>query len=183
MPNQLGQVVLYIIGAIAIIIAAYYTTYYLGKRSIKTAAGRNIRIHDRFALSKDKSFCLVEVKGKVYLVAVTSRSVTLLDTLSAEEFAAQGESSAASSTPGYAAGGGLSSFLTRFWDAMKSNFSSAAKPRPGSMKGLELYDLDKRITLQNAKEEDNLDAVFREIQTGRAKRRATASRGEDDEES
>ena len=47
---------------------------------------RNITMLDRFAVSKDKSFCLVEGAGKVYLVAMTNHMITLLDTYEAAEF-------------------------------------------------------------------------------------------------
>ncbi|MCL2078488.1 MAG: flagellar biosynthetic protein FliO [Oscillospiraceae bacterium] len=85
------RVILFIIGTVAILFGAYYVTYYVGKKaSGQTRAGirnRNIALIDRFAISRDKSFCVVEIADKVYIVGVTNNSMTLLDTLDAAEFA------------------------------------------------------------------------------------------------
>jgi flagellar biogenesis protein FliO len=81
-----GQAAWYIIGTAAIIAIAYFVTVLLGTHSARRAAARNIRLRDRFALSKDKYFCLVEVKDKVYFVAMTNQSATLLDTLESGAF-------------------------------------------------------------------------------------------------
>jgi len=85
------QVVTFIIGTIVIVFGAYYLTYFLGRKASGKSRGRlrnrNINMVDRFAISKDKSFCLVEIAGKVYVVGVTNQSMTLLDTLDAAAFA------------------------------------------------------------------------------------------------
>jgi flagellar biogenesis protein FliO len=81
-----GQAVWFVVGTAAIIAIAYFVTVFLGTHSARLRATRNIKLRDRFALSKDKSFCLVEVKDKVYFIAVTSQSATLLDTLESEAF-------------------------------------------------------------------------------------------------
>ena len=87
------RVALSLVGIVIIIIGAYYATYYIGKKASGQSRIRNIgrnrhiNLLERFAISKDKSFCIVEIAGKIYLVGVTSQSMTLLDTLSAEEFA------------------------------------------------------------------------------------------------
>ena len=85
-PVQIG---LTLAGTIIVIIAAYYATYYISVRSSGLSRGRggNINVLDRFAISRDKSFCLVEINGKVYVVGVTNQSMTLLDTLDAKDFA------------------------------------------------------------------------------------------------
>ena len=89
MPPQ--QVILFIIGTIVILFGAYYVTYYVGmKASGQTRSGmrnRNINMLDRFAIARDKQFCVIEIAGKVYVVGVTNHSMTLLDIIDAEEFA------------------------------------------------------------------------------------------------
>ena len=84
------QVVTFIIGTIVIVIGAYYVTYFIGRRASGRSRGRlrnrNINVVDRFAISKDKSFCLVEIAGKVYVVGITNQSMTLIDTLDAATF-------------------------------------------------------------------------------------------------
>ena len=89
MPPE--QVILFIIGTIVILFGAYYVTYYIGmKASGQTRAGlknRNISLLDRYAISRDKQFCVIEVAGKVYILGVTNHTMTLLDTLDAAAFA------------------------------------------------------------------------------------------------
>ena len=83
------QIAIFIAGSVVIIVGAYYVTYYVGVKASGLSRGRNrnINLLDRFAISKDKSFCIVEIAGKVYIIGVTNQSMTLLDTLDAEAFA------------------------------------------------------------------------------------------------
>jgi len=85
-----GQVIGFFVGLIAIIFAAYYVTYFIGKKAQGQNLGRirnkNINVIDRFAISRDKSFYLVEIAGKVYVVGITNQNITLLDTLDAAAF-------------------------------------------------------------------------------------------------
>ena len=85
-----GQVIGFFVGLIVIIFAAYYVTYYIGLKASGQSRGRlrnkNINMIDRFSVSRDKSFCLIEISGKVYVVGITNQSMTLLDTLDAAAF-------------------------------------------------------------------------------------------------
>lgn len=104
------QVTLFIVGTIIIIVGAYYVTYFIGVKSSGISRGRNrnrnINMLDRFSISKDKSFCLVEIAGKVYVVGVTNQSMTLLDILDAATFAeTAAERGGAFSWQGSGAGG------------------------------------------------------------------------------
>jgi flagellar biogenesis protein FliO len=86
-----GQVIAYIIGTLIIIFGAYYVTYFIGVKASGQSRGRlrnrNINLVDRFAISRDKSFCIIEIAGKVYVVGITNQTMTLLDTLDAAAFA------------------------------------------------------------------------------------------------
>jgi len=85
-----GQVIGFIIGTVIILFGAYYVTYYVGmKASGQTRAGlrnRNIKFIDRYAIARDKQFCIIEIAGKVYIVGATNHTMTLLDTYDAAEF-------------------------------------------------------------------------------------------------
>jgi len=85
-----GQVIAFIIGTIVILFGAYYVTYFIGTKAsgqkIGTMRNRNISLHDRFAISRHASFCVVEIAGKIYIVGVTGNSMTLLDSLDAVDF-------------------------------------------------------------------------------------------------
>ena len=89
MPPE--QVIIFIIGTIVILFGAYYVTYYVGmKASGQTRAGlrnRNISLLDRYAIARDKQFCVIEIAGKVYIIGVTNHTMTLLDTVDAAAFA------------------------------------------------------------------------------------------------
>jgi len=84
------RVILSLAGIVLIIIACYYVTYYIGVKASGQSRGairnKNINLIDRFAISKDKSFCLIEIAGKVYVIGMTNQSMTLLDTLDAAAF-------------------------------------------------------------------------------------------------
>jgi len=102
MPPQ--QVIIFIIGTIVILFGAYYVTYYISmKASGQTRAGmrnRNITIRDRYSIARDKTFCVVEIAGKVYIVGITNHTMTLLDTIDAAHFAKKTqENQSAAQTP------------------------------------------------------------------------------------
>ena len=96
MPPE--QVILFIIGTVVILFGAYFVTYYVGmKASGQTRAGlrnRNINLIDRYAIARDKQFCVIEVAGKVYIVGITNHAIALLDTLDAETYAKLTENNA-----------------------------------------------------------------------------------------
>ena len=85
------QIILFIIGTIVILFGAYYVTYYVGMKATgQTRAGlrnRNISLLDRYAIARDKQFCIIEIAGKVYVIGVTNHTMTLLDTFDAAAFA------------------------------------------------------------------------------------------------
>jgi len=82
---------MFIIGMVVVLFGAYYVTYYVGmKASGQTRGGmrnKNISVLDRYAISRDKQFCIIEVAGKVYLVGMTNHTMTLLDSFDAATFA------------------------------------------------------------------------------------------------
>jgi len=97
------RVILFIIGTIVILFGAYYVTYYVGMKATgQTRAGlrnRNITVLDRYAIARDKQFCIIEIAGKVYVVGVTNHTMTLLDTIDAAAFAEKTKDNNDSVTP------------------------------------------------------------------------------------
>jgi flagellar biogenesis protein FliO len=81
-----ADVFVFIVGFAAIIAAAYFVTYFFGSRAFRVRQAREIKIIDRFSLSKDKSLYLAQVKGRVYFIAMTHQSAALLDKFEAGEF-------------------------------------------------------------------------------------------------
>ena len=125
-------------GIVIVIIGAYYLTYYLGAKTSGQSRvrirNRNIALLDRFSISKDKSFCLIEIAGKVYIVGVTNQSMTLLDTIDAEEYALTVEKNNAAARPASSApqpgGGFISRFLFYMAEAAK-NRRKGPRQAPG----------------------------------------------------
>jgi len=103
MPPE--QVIIFIIGTIVILFGAYYVTYYIGmKASGQSRAGmrnRNIIVRDRYSIARDKTFCVIEIAGKVYIVGVTTHTMTLLDTLDAADFVKLTEEKPSSTQAGW----------------------------------------------------------------------------------
>ena len=101
MPPE--QVILFIIGTVVILFGAYYVTYYVGMKATgQTRAGlrnRNINLLDRYAIARDKQFCIIEIAGKVYIIGVTNHTMTLLDTIDAATFAEKTKNDEESYTP------------------------------------------------------------------------------------
>ena len=89
------QVALSLAGIIIVIFGAYYATYYIGVKASgqnrNRIRNRGINLLERFAITKDKSFCLIEIAGKVYVLGITNQNITLIDTLDAEEYAKAAE--------------------------------------------------------------------------------------------
>jgi len=75
---------------VAFIFGAFYLRAYILKKASGQSWGRlgtkNIIILERFAIAKDKIFCLAEVAGKVYFVIFTDHNVTLVDSYDAAAF-------------------------------------------------------------------------------------------------
>ena len=113
------RVALSLAGIVIIIIAAYYATWFISVKASGQSRGKlrnkNINLIDRFAISKDKSFCLVEIAGKVYVIGITNQSMTLLDTLDAAAFAEAGAEAESrnSQTWHLTPGGGFSGRITK----------------------------------------------------------------------
>lgn len=135
------QVTVFIIGTVIIVFGAYYVTYFIGSKASGRAKGRtknrNINILDRFAISKDKSFCIVEIAGKVYIVGITNQSMTVIDTLDAMEYT---EAAAQREDPGawraaddrFGSGGFTSKFLYFLSANIRKRFKKGASANAGS---------------------------------------------------
>jgi len=110
------RVALSLVGIVLVIFAAYYATWFISVKasgqSRSKLKNKNINLIDRFAFSKDKSFCLVEIAGKVYIIGVTNQSMTLIDTLDSEVFA-ETKTERRETAAWQMAGGGFTTRLTK----------------------------------------------------------------------
>ncbi|MCL2496439.1 MAG: flagellar biosynthetic protein FliO [Clostridiales bacterium] len=78
------QIITFLIGSAVVIFGAYYATYMVAKGSRRVYKGRAIQVLDRFSLTKDRYIVLLGVYDKVYLIAFSSDTVSLLDTLESQ---------------------------------------------------------------------------------------------------
>ena len=80
--------------SLIMVVVFIFGLFYLRAYILKKASGRNwgrlgtknIIIHERFAIDRDKTFCLAEVSGKIYFIVFAGNSVTLLDSYDAAAF-------------------------------------------------------------------------------------------------
>ena len=112
-----ARVALSLIGIVIIIAGAYYATYYIGLRaSGRTGKGRarnkgrnrSIELLERFAISKDKSFCIVKIASKIYVIGITNQSMTVIDMLEALEYEKHAEESENTTARNVVSGGPFS---------------------------------------------------------------------------
>ena len=105
-----------LICVVIVIIGAYYATYYIGVKASGRSSSRirnnNIRIIDRFAISRDKGFYLIEIGEKVYIIGVTNQSMTVLDTLDAAAFSEAAAERRDTEISSFTKGGNMKSRLT-----------------------------------------------------------------------
>jgi len=168
MPPE--QVILFIVGTIVILFGAYYVTYYVGMKATgQSRAGtknRNISLIDRYAIAKDKQFCVIEVAGKVYIIGITNHSMTLLDTLDAAAFAKltedDGESTPWNMTPVGRYGNKLTRKLVAF---VARKTGKVPQSKSGAEEGeADFAESLKRAQDKSESEPDDLDAGLPENQ-------------------
>ena len=71
---------------IGIVILAFYSTKWLGKRmGGQTLGGRYLSVIERLSLGQDKSLAIVRLGGKIFLIGVAPGSVTNLGELSEDD--------------------------------------------------------------------------------------------------
>lgn len=61
-----------------VLVLAYYTTRWLGRRSLAQSGSKMIQVLDRAPLGQDKSLVVVKVAGKVMLLGASQNSIRKL---------------------------------------------------------------------------------------------------------
>ena len=72
------QAITLIIGFIAVILAAYFTTRLIGTKVKHFNHGKYIKVLDKVMLGNDKLVCIVQVGSLCYLLGVTNHRIDLL---------------------------------------------------------------------------------------------------------
>lgn len=182
------EITVYIFGSIIIIFAAYFVTYFIGSKSMKLQRGRMFQMLDRISISKSTSICLIKIGDCVYVVAVTNQNVTMLDKLDPSQVEGLVEDRKEQAPAGL----GIPKAFKSLWRREGSSGLKTKPPepkkafKPGDL-GLEgqakVVDLEKSekpkkpvkpenpeaFSLEMAQEEDDLDLVFRKIQSRRSR--------------
>lgn len=74
--EQISSIILGIIFFILILVAAYFSAKFIGKRyGFKGNGGKNIKIIEKVALSQDKLLIIVKVADKTMLLGVTNNKI------------------------------------------------------------------------------------------------------------
>jgi len=74
-----GQMLLGVLGLVAVLFGVHYVTRLVAGKASQMQQGRAVRVLDRFAVGKDKMFCLLDMAGVLYLVALSEGAVTVVD--------------------------------------------------------------------------------------------------------
>lgn len=82
----MGSMILYLITTIGIIIAAYYTTIWIAKKSKHIARGRHISLLEKVLLPGGTSISVIKVGAFVYIVATNGKNMEQLDRMTLEEW-------------------------------------------------------------------------------------------------
>lgn len=179
MGITLGEGLQLVAGILIVILAAYYATYFIAHRKSKRIPGKGINVHERFALSKDKMVCVIEVNGKAYLVAMTNGGATLLDTFDISEYKEAGERADDDShaQPGYVPNGIIARGIWKLFNFIKSATYAKTANNPARRDGRlytdvytnspeqenEMRDVEPDFTIRVAREEDGLDEIQRRL--------------------
>ncbi|SDN19861.1 FliO/MopB family protein [Acetanaerobacterium elongatum] len=70
---------------IGIVVLAFYSTKWLGKRVGTPLSGKYLAVVDRITLGQDKSIAIIKVNDKYLLVGIASSGITNLGELSSED--------------------------------------------------------------------------------------------------
>lgn len=84
--NFMGSMILYIITTIGIIIAAYYTTIWIAKKSKLVARGRHISLLEKVLLPGGTSISVIKVGTSVYIIANNGKNMEQLDRMTFDEW-------------------------------------------------------------------------------------------------
>ena len=86
------QLAFSLVGIFLVIAAAYYVTYFIsakaqGMTRARGGSHQHIKLISRFAIARDKSFCIVQIAGSVYIIGITNQTMTLIDKIDSAAFA------------------------------------------------------------------------------------------------
>lgn len=84
--NFIGSMFLYLITTVGIILAAYYTTVWIGKKTSSLAKGRRISMLERTQLPGGIVISVVKIGQHVYVMATNGKNLEQLDRMSYEEW-------------------------------------------------------------------------------------------------
>jgi flagellar protein FliO/FliZ len=86
MGDVISDLVIKTILFVVITVGAYYTTKFVGKRTISATKGKYIRVIDKLFLAKDKWLYIVKVGEDYHLLAVTNTGIRQICPLNSEYF-------------------------------------------------------------------------------------------------
>lgn len=163
-----GDYMKLIAGAIFVIALCYYATYFIANRKIKRIPGRGILVRERFSLSKDKLICVIESKGKAYLVVITNGGATVLETYDVEEIPEpdlreQTDGAEESLHRGYVPNGILATWIWKLVSWIKKATTARTPPQKYNEARQSERQSRSDFTIQVAREEDKIDEIQRRL--------------------
>ncbi len=86
MGVDLYSIILLIMMTIIIIMLAYLATRFIGKKTSGYFEGKGIKILDRTILMPRLNLYVIQVGGRVYILATNNKAIQLLDSIDYEEW-------------------------------------------------------------------------------------------------
>lgn len=169
-----GQLWLALIGVVVVILGAYYATWIISKRAGQVRQGRAVQILDRFAVDKNKMFCLIAMGDAIYLVGLTDGAVTVIDHLTGEE-ADQIRATCEQAQQSNILQRGAS-FLGRKSQSRRLDSSLEEARARFAARREQKTEAEPRLNF--AREEDDIDAMLRQIAARRGKTNSDRDPGE-----
>lgn len=83
--NAIYGILYFLFMSAVVLVAAYYVTRYLSRKTFNNAASKNLRIIETASLGIDKSLLLVRVGEQYLLLGSTQKSITMLSEIDPEK--------------------------------------------------------------------------------------------------
>lgn len=127
-----GSIVALFAMLVLLILAAYFTTKFVGGKANRFFHSKYMLLLDRLNISKDKSVMIVKVGEKHYVLGVSAQRVSLIDTLPEDSLT---ELEAPKTT--------LPSWMQRFFVSKQTDESASPSARPDEKDVLD--EMEQRI--------------------------------------
>ncbi len=73
--KEIINIILLILGFGAVLCASYFVTRYIGSKFSLSKGSKYIKILDRMFLANDKSICIIQIGGRIFILGITNHHI------------------------------------------------------------------------------------------------------------